>query len=150
MKVSFVAVASLSGLLLSSVCAYAADPIPDMKGRWMAKSHSIVAGHGGHWPSGKGTFEKPALVEKNVVWEVKGQEDRRFWGVLSLTEGSERTEEPFIGQLSGKDSKKLLLTDTDGYTWGELDGDTFTYCYAHAGGKTQSNVISCSEAKRAK
>lgn len=72
---------ALIGVSLAAILAsrtFAADQIPDIKGKWAGKTYSIVAGSGGHWPSSKGTFEKPGLFEKNVVIEVTNQEGRRF------------------------------------------------------------------------
>jgi hypothetical protein len=138
-----------AAFLLVPVFAYAADPVPDMKGRWIGKTHTIVAGQGGHWPSNTGTLDKPGLSEKDLVLDIRGQQDDRFWGVTIMSSGSERTEEPFIGELFGKDNKKVLTADTDGFLWGELDGNTLSFCYAHAGGKTQTSVVSCTEVKRA-
>ena len=120
--------------LMSPAVAVAADPVPDIKGRWVGKTHSIVAGSGAHWPSSAGTFEKPGLYEKDVVLEFTGQQDRRFWGVTTISGGGEKTEEPFIGHLYGKDNNKILCRH-GGYLWGELDGDTISFCYSHAGGK---------------
>jgi hypothetical protein len=79
-----------------------------------------------------------------------GQQDRRFWGVQTLSGGGEKTEEPMIGELFGKDNRKILIVDYDGYLSGEIDGDTLSFCYAHASGKDQSSVVSCSELKRAR
>jgi len=55
-----------------------------------------------------------------------------------------------IGELFGKDNRKILIVDYDGYLSGEIDGDTLSFCYAHASGKDQSSVVSCSELKRAR
>ena len=70
--------------------AFAADQIPDIKGKWVGKTHSIVAGVAPHWPSNRGTFEKPGLFEKDLVIEVTAQEGRRFWGMQTFT-GSGKT-----------------------------------------------------------
>jgi hypothetical protein len=130
--------------------ALAADQAPDIKGKWVGKTYSIVAGSGGHWPSNKATFEKPGLFEKDLVIEVTGQEDRRFWGVQTLSGGGEKTEEPFIGELTGKDNREVVMADTDGYLKGEISGDVLSFCYAQAGGITSSSVVSCTEVKRAR
>jgi hypothetical protein len=134
--------------LLVPVIASAADPAPDMKGRWVGKTYSIVAGKGGHWPSSTGTLNKPGLFEKDLTLEIRGQEGRRFWGATIISGGNERTEEPFIGELFGKDNKKVMVADTDGFIWGDIDGDTFSFCYAHAG--APSTVVSCTEVTRAR
>ena len=60
--------------------AVAAD-VPDMKGVWVGKTQPIVAGKGGpHWPDSKGTFAKPALMERDMTIRITGQDGRRFWG----------------------------------------------------------------------
>jgi hypothetical protein len=102
-------------VLMAPAIAVAADPVPDMKGRWVGKTHSIVAGKGDLWPSSAGTFDKPGLYEKDLVLEITGQQDDRFWGVTTISGGGEKTQEPFIGELYGKDRRKLLSADTDGY-----------------------------------
>ncbi len=141
---------AIMAALMSPALAVAADPAPDMKGRWIGKTYSIIAGKGGHWPTSPGTLEKPALLEKDLVMEITGQQDRRFWGLTMISGGGEKTEEPFIGELFGKDSRKILVVDTDGYIWGEIDGDTWSFCYGHASGQGQSSVVSCTEVKRAR
>ena len=139
---------AIAVFLMCPAFAVAADPAPDMKGRWIGKTYSIVGGKGAHWPSSTGTLDKPGLFEKDVVLEFTGQQERRFWGTTTMSGGGEKTQEPFIGELYGKDNRKLLITDTDGFLWGELDGDTLSFCYAHASGKDQSSVVSCTDVKR--
>ena len=130
--------------------AFAADTVPDLKGKWTGKSHTIVAGSGGHWPSNAGTFEKPGLFEKNLLIEITGQDGRRFWGVTTLAGNGETTTEGFIGVLSGKKGREFVIADTDGIFFGEIRRkNTMTFCYAHAGSKNVSAVVSCSEVKRA-
>ena len=135
-------------LVVWPLVAFGDDKFPDVKGKWVGKSVSIVAGAGGHWPTSKGTFDKPGLYEKDVVIEVTGQQDRRFWGVTTLSGGGEKTEEPFIGALTGDGD--FFSADTDGYVLGRLndDNDTLSFCYIQAGGKTGSSVVSCTEVKR--
>jgi hypothetical protein len=137
-------------LLLCPAIAIGAGKAPDLKGKWVGRTYSIVAGSGGHWPTSKGTFEKPGLYEKDLVIEVKGQEDRRFWGLQTISGNGEKTEEPFIGELAGKDNHDVLIADTDGYLKGEINGDALSFCYAHAGGKSESSVVSCTTIKRAR
>lgn len=121
--------------------AFAADGAPDLTGTWTGQTYSIVAGSGGHWPDSAGTFEKPALHEKDLVFEVTGQDGRRFWGTTSIAGGQ---AEPFIGQVT-PDGARLVLADTDGYWEGPLSGDVFSFCYTHAGGPSSSSVVSCTE-----
>jgi hypothetical protein len=146
MKPSTVFAIAVTLLVGLPALAQADDKVADLKGKWVGKSHSIVVGGGGHWPSGKGTFEDPGRAEKDLVIEIKGQDQRRFWGVTTLSGNGESTTEPFIGALSGKG--KLLIADTDGYIQGELRGNKLEFCYAHTG--KDSTVVACSEVKRAK
>jgi hypothetical protein len=61
----------------------------------------------------------------------------------------EKTDEPFIGALTGKDNKSFVFADTDGYWNGQLDdNDRLSFCYMHTGGKTTSTVVSCTEVRR--
>jgi hypothetical protein len=132
-----------------SFSALAADQPPDIKGKWVGKTHTIVAGSGGHWPSNRGTFDKPGLFEKDLVIEVTGQEGRRFWGIQTLSGNGEGTQERMIGELTGKDNKTVVIVDTDGYLNGQLvDDNLLSFCYTQAGGKSQSSVVSCTEVRR--
>jgi hypothetical protein len=143
---------ALTGLCLAAIvssAAFGADQIPDIKGKWAGKTYSIVAGSGGHWPSSKGTFDKPGLFEKDLVIEITNQDGRRFWGNQTLTGNGENTQEPMIGELTGKDNKAVVIVDTDGYLNGQLVGkDTLTFCYTQAGGRGPSSVVSCTEVRR--
>jgi hypothetical protein len=137
--------------VLATCQALAADPFPNMKGKWVGKTHTIIAGVGLHWPSNKGTFEKPGLYEKDLVIEFVGQEGNRFWGNQRFSGNGENTEEPMIGELTGENNKTVIIVDTDGYINGRLIGnDTLSFCYTQAGGKTESSVVSCTEVKRAR
>ena len=143
----------LSGVLALLVAmvdtASSADQIPNIKGKWAGKTHSIVAGVAPHWPSNRGTFEKPGLFEKDLVIEVTAQEGRRFWGMQTFTGNGEQTQEPMIGELTGKDNKTVVLVDRDGYLDGQLiDDNTLSFCYKQAGGQSGSSVVSCTEIKR--
>ena len=83
------------GLMLVTIAsssAFAADPALDVKGKWVGKTYTIVAGSGGHWPTNKGTFDKPGLFEKDLVIEVTGQDGRRFWGMQTLSGDGENTQ----------------------------------------------------------
>jgi hypothetical protein len=129
--------------------AFATDLVPNIKGKWVGKTHSIVAGVAPHWPSNRGTFEKPGMFEKDLVIEVTNQEGRRFWGIQVFSGGGETTNEPMIGELTGRDNRTVVLVDRDGYLDGQLVGDnTMTFCYRQAGGSPGGSVVSCSELKR--
>ncbi|MGB6935169.1 MAG: hypothetical protein WBE14_00335 [Xanthobacteraceae bacterium] len=142
-------ICGLTLCVLGAFPAPAADLVPNMKGKWAGKTHTIIAGVGIHWPSNKGTFEKPGLLEKDLLIEVVGQEGDRFWGNQTIMGNGERTEEPMIGELTGENNKTVVIVDTDGYINGRLIGnDTLSFCYMQAGGKTESSVVSCTEVKR--
>jgi hypothetical protein len=112
--------------------ASAADQIPNIIGRWVGKTHSIVAGVAPHWPSNRGTFEEPGLFEKDLVIEVTLQEGCRFWGMQTFSGRDENTQEPMIGELTGKDSKTVVIVDRDGYLDGQLmDDSTMSFCYGN-------------------
>jgi hypothetical protein len=146
--------AFICGLTLAALIAcpaLAADKIPDIKGKWVGKTHTIIAGVGLHWPSSMGTFEKPGFFEKDVTFDVTGQEGNRFWGNQIFTGKGEKTEEPMIGELTGDNYRTVVIVDTDGYVNGRLIGkDTFSFCYTQAGGKTESSVVSCTQVKRSR
>ena len=127
--------------------AFAFGQTPDVKGKWIGKTHTILVGRGGHWPKGRGTWDKPALLEKDLTFDITGQDGRRFWGVTTVSGGGEKTDEPFIGELTGKDYRSFVFADTDGFWNGQLDGDdTLSFCYMHT--YSRSSVVSCPQVKR--
>src|SRR5712675_555432 len=89
----------IAALIAYPASSIGADQTPDVKGKWMGKTHTILVGKGGHWPKGRGTWDKPALLEKDLVIDITGQDGRRFWGVTTLSGAGEKTDEPFIGAL---------------------------------------------------
>ena len=115
---------AVAWLIACPVIAFGADKVPDVTGKWVGKSYSIIAGAGAHWPANKGTFDKPGLGEKDLLITVTGQDGRRFWDVTTLSGNGEKTDEPFIGELHGKHLQNVLVADTDGYLSGEVNGTT--------------------------
>ena len=147
MNQSIIRSLTVAALVAYPAFALGADQVPDIKGKWIGKTHTIIVGKGGHWPNGRGTWDKPALLEKDLVIDVTAQDGRRFWGVTMITGGGEKTNEPFIGELTGKDNSRFIFADPDGFWEGQLDGDdTLSFCYRHTGGS--STVVSCTEVKR--
>jgi hypothetical protein len=140
------AAATAAALGLMPTIALAADDAPDLTGKWTGTTFTIVAGTGGHWPESAGTFAKPALFEKAITVTITGQVGRRFWGTTSIADDQEPNGEPLIGEIT-PDGKRLVIADTDGYWDGTIDGDTFSFCYAQAGGPTHSSVVSCTSVK---
>src|SRR5262249_31861260 len=143
-------IAGLTVIALFSSSALAADQIPNIKGKWVGKTHTIVAGAGAHWPGNKSTFDKPGLFGKELGIEITNQQDNRVWGKQTFSgHGEQNSDEPMIGELTGPGYKNIILVDTDGYLHGQFtDENTLTFCYEQAGGKTTASVVSCSELKR--
>ena len=138
---------AIAALVAYPASALGEDQAPDVKGKWIGKTHTILVGKGGHWPKGRGTWANPALLEKDLAFDIRGQDGRRFWGVTTLSGGGEKTDEPFIGELTGKDYKSFVFADTDGFWNGQVDGgDTLSFCYMHTHSK--SAVVSCTQVKR--
>src|SRR5262249_41617322 len=81
---TLVALAAVA-VLAAPILAFAQDVAPDLKGKWVGKTYTIIAGSGGHWPTSVGTWEKPGLYQKDVTVDITGQEDRRFWGVTIIS-----------------------------------------------------------------
>jgi hypothetical protein len=150
MKLAILAMLAGMTALTCPGLVLADEPIPDLKGDWVGRTYTIIAGSGGHWPTSVGTYEKPGLYQKDLVIKVTQQVDRRFWGVTIISGSGEKTQEPFIGELTGTDHRYAVFVDTDGYFSGEISGDVFSFCYTQAGtvhdGK-MSSVISCTEVR---
>jgi len=91
------------------VVAFGQDQAPDVKGKWIGKTHTILVGRGGHWPKGRGTWDKPALLEKDLAFDIRGQDGRRFWGVTTVSGSGEKTDEPFIGLPARTTRAELCL-----------------------------------------
>jgi hypothetical protein len=138
-----------ASLLFGAVNSFAAETVPDITGKWVGKTFSIIAGTPNHWPNNKGTFDKPGMGEADLVITVGGQEGRRFWGVLALTLNGNKTEGPFIGELHGAGNRQVLIADADGYLNGEIKGNVFDFCYAHTGSPNRDSVVSCTQLKHA-
>jgi hypothetical protein len=141
-----------AALLLAAVSlpvrAFGADQVPDVKGDWVGKTDTIIAGRGGHWPTSIGTFDKPGLYQKDIVIKVTGQSDRHIWGHVIISGKGQKTEEPFVGELTGKDNRHFVTADTDGYVVGDIsDDNVLSFCYMQAGGASHSSVVSCTDVK---
>jgi hypothetical protein len=141
------AFAALIALAMPAL-AYGDEKVPDVQGKWIGKTHSVVVGRGGHWPSSDGNYDKPGLFSKDLVIEITGQSDQRVWGITTISGNGEKTSEPFIGELFGPKHRELLVADTDGYLRGTFNGNQLSFCYAQAGKETA--VVSCSELKRSR
>jgi len=90
---------------------------------------------------------QPGPLKKDLAFDIRGQDGRRFWGVTTISGGGEKTDEPFVGELTGKDNRSFVFLDADGFWNGQLDGDdTLSFCYMHA--YSRSSVVSCPQVKR--
>jgi hypothetical protein len=90
MNRSIVPTLVLAALVAYPASALGADKAPDVKGKWIGKTHTILVGKGGHWPKGRGTWDKPTLLEKDLVIDITGQDGRHFWGVTTISGGGRR------------------------------------------------------------
>jgi hypothetical protein len=142
--------AAVSTLVLSYASA-SADAVPNLIGKWMGTSHSIMVGAVDSLPSGGGTWEKPHMFESPLEIEITNQEGRRFWGhhiVGGKKQGS------FIAVLSTK-GDKIIAVDSDGTISGWITGpDTVEVCYSHVAGDStpepSNSVVGCTEITRQK
>ena len=142
--------AAVSTIAMSAATA-SADSVPNLVGKWMGTSHSIMVGASGSLPSGGGTWEKPHMFESPLEIEITNQEGRRFWGhhiVGGKKQGS------FIAVLSTK-GDKITAVDSDGTISGWITGpDTVEVCYSHVAGDSapepSSSVVGCTEISRQK
>lgn len=50
----------IMAVAVTSSSVLAAGRPPNLKGKWIGKTYTIVAGMGGHWPTNKGTLKSPA------------------------------------------------------------------------------------------
>ena len=63
---------------------------------------------------GRGTWDNPTLLKKDLAFDIRGQDGRRLWGVTTISGGGEKTDEPFIGELTGKDNRSFAFADVCG------------------------------------
>ena len=142
--------AALATLVISAACA-SADSVPNLVGKWMGTTHSIMVGESDSLPSGGGTWEKPHMFESPLEIEITNQEGQRFWGyhiVGGIKQGS------FIAVLSTK-GDKIIAVDSDGTISGWVTGpDTVEVCYSHVAGDStpepSNSVVGCTEISRQK
>jgi hypothetical protein len=50
---------AIAALVAYPVSALGEGQAPDVKGKWIGKTHTILVGKGGHWPKGRGTWGQP-------------------------------------------------------------------------------------------
>jgi hypothetical protein len=64
---------AIAALVAYPVSALGEGQAPDVKGKWIGKTHTILVGKGGHWPKGRGTWASPALLEKDLASTLGGR-----------------------------------------------------------------------------
>lgn len=102
--------------------------IPDMKGKWVGTSESIVTGMSKHHEPQSG--DDPLLDNVDFTYVVEGQDGHRFWGTLT----SPDFEEDMTGVIS-KDGKTIVARSSEGEVRGTfVDPDTIDLIYS-AGGR---------------
>ena len=57
---------------------------------------------------------QPGPLKKDLAFDIRGQDGRRLWGVTTISGGGEKTDEPFIGELTGKDNRSFAFADVCG------------------------------------
>jgi hypothetical protein len=135
-----VALTALLMLALIAGPAVAEDAIPNLIGEWSGTAEAVVIGSGGYRPGTK-TLEDPPFTDQRVFnYSIKGQDGRRFWGVI---ESGSRTE-PLAGAIS-LDGKTAYGADTDGsFHFAIRAADEIELCYTQAAnGPTQQIVATC-------
>ncbi|GAB4065473.1 hypothetical protein KHC28_03070 [Ancylobacter sonchi] len=144
----------MKGILLCNVMtiSVAAAQTPDMKGDWIGRTNTLIAGAGGaHWPDSKAAWEKPLRAQRDITLRIVGQDGRRLRGESIIAgdeaSGGRVTTEPFIGTAS-KAGDKVMMADTDGYFVEDLSDTTLAYCYLLAGVRQANDepaIISCND-----
>ena len=115
--------------------------IPDLKGKWVGTSESIVTGIAKHHEAPEG--DAPLLSSVEFTYVVEGQDGRRFWGTLT----SPNFEEDMIG-IVAKDGKTIVARSSEGEVRGTIaDPDTIDITYSAGGDAT---VVAVNTWKRAR
>jgi hypothetical protein len=81
---------AIAALVAYPVSALGEGQAPDVTGKWIGKTHTILVGKGGHWPKGRGTWASPALLEKDLAFDIRGQDGRRALSREHLPARAER------------------------------------------------------------
>ena len=67
---------------------------------------------------------------------------------MNISGKGQKTEEPLVGELTGKDHRHFVTADTDGYVVGDIsDDNVLSFCYMQAGGASHSSVVSSTDVK---
>ena len=126
--------------LLGIAAAQDATQLPDLKGRWVATSESIVLGNVMHHSDV--SHNKPRLSSTEFTLTIEGQDGRRFWGTIK----SQKGQEPIIG-IIGYDGKEVHMQESDGELDATLvDKDTLEAIFHHSTANTI--VVSMERFKR--
>ncbi|MHB8137919.1 MAG: hypothetical protein ACYDGO_05960 [Smithellaceae bacterium] len=103
-RLSMVVVLSVALMFFSAGSIFAGS-LPDLTGKWKAKSY-------GHHHENRGLFSNPS---PDGQWIIKKQEGRFFYGERSYTKkhiGNSKVKEGFSGVIS-RDGKRVYLVDHD-------------------------------------
>ncbi len=138
----------IAALVAYPASTLGADQAPDVKGKWIGKDSHHTCGQGRALAEGPRNLGQTSLARKGPGDRYHRAGRPSLLGRDDALGAGEKTDEPFIGQLSGKDNRSFVFADTDGFWNGQLDGDTLSFCYTHTGDKTRSTVVSCTEVKR--
>jgi len=134
---------------LAAICGIGpanAQPVINLVGTWTGVTQAIVDGVGAHHPAdapsrAAGPYR---LRDFAFTYRIDGQDGRRFWGVGTSGDQSER----IIGTLSS-DGQRIYIVDTDGYYDGVVKNtNTLEICYRHTA--PASAVVACDVVTRQK
>src|SRR6185369_7706049 len=93
----------IAALVAYPASSMGADQTPDVKGKWMGKTQTILVGKGGHWPKGRGTWDKP---DEPFTGALPGKANKSC--VLAHTDGY------WNGQLDDNDTLSFCYMHTGG------------------------------------
>jgi hypothetical protein len=123
--------AAAFGIGMAGVGAANAQPVIHLVGTWTGTAQAIVDGTSPDYPA-----EAPSraagpyrLLDFPFTYRIDGQDGRRFWGVGTSGERSER----IIGTVSS-DGQRIYIVGANGYFDGVvMNTNTLEICYRHAG-----------------
>jgi len=123
-----------------------AQPVINLVGTWTGTAQAIVDGVSPAHPADAPS--RPAgpyrLLEFPFTYRIDGQDGRRFWGVGTSGDRSER----IIGAVSS-DGQRIYIVGADGYFDGVvMNTNTMEICYRQAG--AASAAVACDVVTRQK
>lgn len=108
--------------------------VPDLKGKWVGTSESVVLGSPKHHAPAAGS--KPRLSSVEFTITIDGQDGHRFWG-----SAKSRYSDDFILGVIKQDGKSILARTSEGEIDGRITGaDTIELTYSGSGNATVMSI----------